>query len=200
MEKEQEAVKDKKKMDIVSANPLYKYIKGVFTLIGKDGNSTLFLNGAGLHCKTNDICIKIQGFINGVSVFEELEQEKEYELCKLPGNSYRLSSIGFNEEKETTYRAIVECTNTSGGSICGINPGEFGATSKIAIYSRYCLKDSYARSIEKFGPCDVFLSKNKQYIILHKTEYDKNATFNYYKAYFTVSMEDIESEKKAHEK
>lgn len=44
MEKEQEAVKDKKKMDIVSANPLYKYVKGVFTLIGKDGNSTLFLN------------------------------------------------------------------------------------------------------------------------------------------------------------
>lgn len=41
MEKEQEAVKDKKKMDIVSANPLYKYVKGVFTLIGKDGNSTL---------------------------------------------------------------------------------------------------------------------------------------------------------------
>ena len=81
MEKEQEAVKDKKKMDIVSANPLYKYVKGVFTLIGKDGNSTLFLNDAGLHCKTNDICIKIQGFINGVSVFEELEQEKEYELC-----------------------------------------------------------------------------------------------------------------------
>lgn len=107
MEKEQEAVKDKKKMDIVSANPLYKYVKGVFTLIGKDGNSTLFLNDAGLHCKTNDICIKIQGFINGVSVFEELEQEKEYELCKLPGNSYRLSSIGFNEEKETTYRAII---------------------------------------------------------------------------------------------
>ena len=27
MEKEQEAVKDKKKMDIVSANPLYKYVK-----------------------------------------------------------------------------------------------------------------------------------------------------------------------------
>ena len=129
-----------------------------------------------------------------------MNQEKEYELCKLPGNIYRLSSIGFNEEKETTYRAIVECTNTSGGSICGINPGEFGATSKIAIYSRFCLKDSYARSIEKFGPCDVFLSKNKQYIILHKTEYDKNATFNYYKAYFTVSMEDVESEKKAHEK
>ena len=109
MENEQAA---KAKMDIVQANPLYKYVKGVFTLIGKDGNSTLFLNDAGLHCKTNDICIKIQGFINGVSVFEELNQEKEYELCKLPGNIYRLSSIGFNEEKETTYKAIVECTNT----------------------------------------------------------------------------------------
>lgn len=42
MEKEQEAVKDKKKMDIVSANPLYKYVKGVFTLIGKDGTAHYF--------------------------------------------------------------------------------------------------------------------------------------------------------------
>ena len=74
MENEQAA---KAKMDIVQANPLYKYVKGVFTLIGKDGNSTLFLNDAGLHCKTNDICIKIQGFINGVSVFEELNQESK---------------------------------------------------------------------------------------------------------------------------
>ena len=103
MEKEQEPVKCMKKMDIVSANPLYKYIKGVFTLIGKDGNSTLFLNGAGLHCKTNDICIKISGVISGVPIFQELEQDKEYELCKLPGNSYRISSIGFNKEKETIY-------------------------------------------------------------------------------------------------
>ena len=103
MENEQAA---KAKMDIVQANPLYKYVKGVFTLIGKDGNSTLFLNDAGLHCKTNDICIKIQGFINGVSVFEELNQEKEYELCKLPGNIYRLSSIGFNEEKQHIERLL----------------------------------------------------------------------------------------------
>lgn len=184
------------KMDIISENPLYRYVKGIFTLIGKDSKSALFLNESGLHCKTNDICVKIQGFINNISIFEELENEKEYELCKLPGNAYRLSSIGYDKEKETTYKAMVECTDTSGGYICSIDTGEFGAVSKIAINSRICLKDSYAKSIEKFGTCDVFLSKNQQFIILHKTEYEKEATFNYSKAYYAVSMEDVDNEKK----
>lgn len=185
----------KSRMDIISSNPLFKYIKGLFTLIDKDKDSTVFINENGLLCKTNDICVKITGFINQTTVFESLQANMEYELCKLPGNIYRLTSIGFNEEKKHTYEAMDDC-HIKGKYVCNIEPGEFGAISKIAINSRFCLKDSYAKSIEKFGDCSVYLSKNNYYIILQKNEVNSNIEVNYSKAYFAISLEDIQNEKR----
>ncbi len=192
-------IKKESKMDIISVNPLHKYIKGIFTLIGKDGESTVFLNEDGLFCKTKDICVKLSALKEGNSLFSQMESNKEYELCRLPGNIYRLNVIGYDKEKEEKYRAIIDCQK-KGKYLCHVDSNEFGAISKIAINSRYCLKDSYSKSIEKFGECDAFLSENGFYMILDKSERSDQITFIYSKAYFAVSLEDLEKERAAKNK
>lgn len=187
------------KMMITKEEPLYKYVKGMFTLINKDKQSIIFISDDSVFCKTKNICIQLKAAdIYGNSIFYELDQEQEYELSKLPGDTYRLKAIGFNREKEKTYNAIIECC-VKEKRICFIETGEFGAVSKISINSRYCMSDSYAKSVEKFGECDVYLNSTGKYIILFKTEQKDEIIFKIAKAYYSISLDDIESEKKAYE-
>ncbi|RHM59674.1 hypothetical protein [Coprobacillus sp. AF33-1AC] len=183
-------------MLIAKEEPLYKYVKGMFTLINKDNQSTVFISDDAIYCKTKNICYQLKADIYGNSIFNELDQEQEYELSKLPGDTYRLKAIGFNHEKEKTYNAIIECCVKEKG-ICFIDAGEFGAVSKISINSRYCMSDSYAKSVEKFGECGVYLNSTGNYIILSKAEQKNEIIFRIAKAYYSISLDDIEAEKRA---
>ena len=62
----------------------------------------------------------------------------------------------------------------------------------------FCVFQSY-KSVEKFGECDVYLNSTGKYIILFKTEQKDEIIFKIAKAYYSISLDDIESEKKAYE-
>lgn len=187
----------KKEMIIVEENPLFKYIKGIFELIKGNGNSVLYLTDEGLYCKTYFICEKLEiQTRNAQSLFNELESNKEYELYMLPGKKYKLTLKKENLASEETVKSIIDCHKNL-KFICDIEPNEFGAISKIAINSRYCMSDDYAKSIKKFGSCEAYLNGNGRFIVLQKKESKEEIYCRISEAYYSCSLEELEAERRA---
>ena len=176
----------KKEMVIVEENPLFKYIKGIFELIKGNGNSVLYLTDEGLYCKTYFICEKLEiQTRNAQSLFNDLESKK-----------YKLILKKENLASEETVKSIIDCHKNL-KFICDIEPNEFGAISKIAINSRYCMSDDYAKSIKKFGPCEAYLNGNGRFIVLQKKESKEEIYCRISEAYYSCSLEELEAERRA---
>lgn len=173
---------------------LHKQIKWIFSLIGADNKSVVYINNNQLYYMSNSVSGMLRMSLNEISVFEELINDREYELSRLPGNKYKLTEMPYDEEKKSEYIRIQD-TVKLGDYICSVDAGDYGVVSKISILSRYSLSDAFAKSISKFGSADIYVNQKGNGIVLVKRVNEDNYSYMINESYYCVNFDDLEAEK-----
>lgn len=170
----------------------YALIKGIFSILDKDENSIVYMNSNKLYYYTSFASGALEAEINSVSIFNEFEQNSEYELSKITGKKFRLAIKENDPDKSATYKHLQEI-NELGNYLYSADDNEFGVVSRIAIKSGKCISDDCAKSISKFGRADIYVKDDVVSLVKRKTE-DQHYT-RIQETYFCHDIKVLEDEK-----